>query len=271
MDPTDLEPWLDAQPRLLAEVLRRIAGACARTSRSAARGIAPVAAAGTAASDERARPTLGQAAEREFTTALAACPNVAAWASEETCSITVSEEHGSGGAYLVTYDPLDGASGIEANGVVGDDLLGAAAPVPRHAGERRRLHAAGPPPGRGRLLRSMAHRRCWCSPPAGRAALFTLDPDAPAGRPLAADTRRRAGAGHDDEFAINVANQRYWEKPVQRYVAECLAGAAGPRGRDFDMRWVASMVAEAHRILARGGVFLYPRDTRSRTAPAACA
>ncbi len=64
------------------------------------------------------------------------------------------------------------------------------------------------------------------------------------------------------EFAINASNQRFWEKPVQRYVDECLAGKTGPRGKDFNMRWVASMVAEVHRILTRGGIFMYPKDTK---------
>jgi fructose-1,6-bisphosphatase I/sedoheptulose-1,7-bisphosphatase len=64
------------------------------------------------------------------------------------------------------------------------------------------------------------------------------------------------------EFAINTSNSRFWEAPVKRYVDECLAGKTGPRGKDFNMRWIASMVAEAHRILMRGGVFMYPRDTK---------
>jgi fructose-1,6-bisphosphatase I/sedoheptulose-1,7-bisphosphatase/fructose-1,6-bisphosphatase I len=62
------------------------------------------------------------------------------------------------------------------------------------------------------------------------------------------------------EFAINASNQRYWEPAMQRYISECLQGAEGPRGRDFNMRWCASMVMDVHRILTRGGVFLYPRD-----------
>lgn len=64
------------------------------------------------------------------------------------------------------------------------------------------------------------------------------------------------------EFAIDASNSRFWEPAVKRYVDECLAGKSGPRGRDFDMRWIASLVAETHRILMRGGVFLYPRDRR---------
>ncbi|MCP6379941.1 fructose-bisphosphatase class I, partial [Klebsiella pneumoniae] len=62
------------------------------------------------------------------------------------------------------------------------------------------------------------------------------------------------------EFAINASRYRLWDAPVRRYVDECLAGSTGPRGRDFNMRWTASMVADVHRILTRGGVFLYPAD-----------
>ena len=64
------------------------------------------------------------------------------------------------------------------------------------------------------------------------------------------------------EFAINMSNQRHWEAPMQRYIGELLAGATGPRGRDFNMRWVASMVADVHRIITRGGVFIYPLDAK---------
>jgi fructose-1,6-bisphosphatase I/sedoheptulose-1,7-bisphosphatase len=69
------------------------------------------------------------------------------------------------------------------------------------------------------------------------------------------------------EFAINASNSRFWEAPVKRYVDECLAGKTGVRGKDFNMRWIASMVAEAHRILMRGGVFMYPRDTKDPSKP----
>jgi fructose-1,6-bisphosphatase I / sedoheptulose-1,7-bisphosphatase len=69
------------------------------------------------------------------------------------------------------------------------------------------------------------------------------------------------------EFAINASNSRFWEPPIRRYVEECLAGGNGPRQKDFNMRWIASMVADAHRILIRGGVFMYPRDTKDPTRP----
>ena len=69
------------------------------------------------------------------------------------------------------------------------------------------------------------------------------------------------------EFAINSSNSRFWEPPVQRYVNECLAGADGPRETNFNMRWIASLVAEVHRILNRGGIFMYPKDTRDPSRP----
>jgi fructose-1,6-bisphosphatase I len=64
------------------------------------------------------------------------------------------------------------------------------------------------------------------------------------------------------EFAINMSNMRHWDKPVKRYIDECLLGVEGPRGKNFNMRWIASMVADVHRILTRGGVFMYPWDKR---------
>jgi len=69
------------------------------------------------------------------------------------------------------------------------------------------------------------------------------------------------------EFAINTSNARFWEPPVHRYVTECQAGKSGIRGRDFNMRWIASLVAEVHRILMRGGVFMYPRDSKDKSKP----
>lgn len=70
-----------------------------------------------------------------------------------------------------------------------------------------------------------------------------------------------------NEFAINSSNERFWEPPIQLYVSECKAGKSGVRERDFNMRWIASMVAEVHRILMRGGVFMYPKDTKDPTKP----
>jgi len=92
---------------------------------------------------------------------------------------------------------------------------------------------------------------------------FTLDPDIGEFLLTRSDVTIAPVA---DEFAINMSRMRHWEPPVRRYIEECLAGSEGPRGKDFNMRWVASLVAEVHRILSRGGVFTYPLDARLREA-----
>jgi len=66
------------------------------------------------------------------------------------------------------------------------------------------------------------------------------------------------------EFAINMSNQRFWDAPVQKYVTDCIAGETGPLGKRYNMRWIASMVADVHRILCRGGIFMYPIDSKIR-------
>jgi fructose-1,6-bisphosphatase I/sedoheptulose-1,7-bisphosphatase len=93
---------------------------------------------------------------------------------------------------------------------------------------------------------------------------FTLDPNLGEFKLTHPDIRVPADT---QEFAINSSNSRFWESPVKRYVDECLAGKTGARGKDFNMRWIASLVAEAHRILMRGGVFMYPKDTRDPNRP----
>jgi fructose-1,6-bisphosphatase I / sedoheptulose-1,7-bisphosphatase len=93
---------------------------------------------------------------------------------------------------------------------------------------------------------------------------FTLDPNLGEFKLTHPDIRIAADCR---EFAINSSNSRFWEPPIKRYVDECLAGKTGPRGADFNMRWIASLVAEAHRILMRGGVFMYPKDTKDAVRP----
>jgi fructose-1,6-bisphosphatase I len=84
---------------------------------------------------------------------------------------------------------------------------------------------------------------------------------------VGADPKQHADSRHTKEFAINMSNQRHWHPPVKRYVDELLAGDTGPRGKNFNMRWIASMVADVHRILNRGGIFMYPADLRDTSKP----
>jgi fructose-1,6-bisphosphatase I len=95
-------------------------------------------------------------------------------------------------------------------------------------------------------------------------AMFTLDREQGSFVLTQEDVRIPADT---KEFSINMSNMRHWAPPVKTYIDECLAGKTGPKGKDFNMRWVASMVADVHRILTRGGIFLYPWDQREPEKP----
>jgi fructose-1,6-bisphosphatase I len=165
------------------------------------------------------------------------------------------------GKYLVVFDPLDGSSNIDVNISVGTifSILRAPKGVAN--------------PTAADFLQAGTTQVCAGYALYGPATMlvittghgvngFTLDNDI--GEFML--THQNMSIPADTvEFAINSSNERFWEKPVQRYVEECVAGKTGPRGINFNMRWVASMVAEVHRILTRGGVFLYPKDTKDPT------
>ncbi|MDN5747124.1 MAG: class 1 fructose-bisphosphatase [Pseudonocardia sp.] len=162
------------------------------------------------------------------------------------------------GKYLLVFDPLDGSSNIDVNVSVGSIFSVLRAPEPG----RDAVAADFLQPGSRQVCAGYAiygpSTVLVLSVGTGVHA-FTLDPEL--GEFLL--TRRDLAIPETaSEFAINASNRRFWEPPVRRYVDECLAGRSGPRGKDYNMRWVASAVAELHRILTRGGVFLYPRDTK---------
>jgi fructose-1,6-bisphosphatase len=167
------------------------------------------------------------------------------------------------GKYLLVFDPLDGSSNLDVNITVG--TIFSILRRPEGEGE----------PGVEAFLQPGARQVCAGYAVYGPSTMlvltigrgvhgFTLDP-AVGEFVLTHPELRIPEETH--EFAINASNERFWEPPVRRYVEECLAGRAGPRGIDFNMRWVASMVAEVHRILVRGGVFMYPRDTKDPALP----
>jgi fructose-1,6-bisphosphatase I len=162
------------------------------------------------------------------------------------------------GNYLLLFDPLDGSSNIDVNVSVGTIFSvlrcpeGVTSPADEHFLQPGTAQVAagycvyGPSTV---LVLTVGHGTHF----------FTLD------RELGSFvlTQREVRIPEDtQEFAINASNQRHWEAPVQRYVADLLAGKTGPRGKDFNMRWVASMVADVHRILTRGGIFTYPLDAK---------
>ena len=166
------------------------------------------------------------------------------------------------GKYLLVFDPLDGSSNIDVNASVGSIFSILRAPHDVVESGRDVIEADFLQPGATQVAAGYAlygPTTMFVLTVGNGVAGFTLDPDlgefvlTHPDIALPPDTQ---------EFAINGANSRFWEPPVKRYVDECLAGRTGPRGKDFNTRWIASMVAEAHRILMRGGVFLYPRDSR---------
>jgi fructose-1,6-bisphosphatase I/sedoheptulose-1,7-bisphosphatase len=171
------------------------------------------------------------------------------------------------GKYLLVFDPLDGSSNIDVNVAVGSIFSVLRAPPDVVASGRDVTEADFLQPGAAQVAAGYAiygpTTQLVLTVGNGVAA-FTLDPNL--GEFVL--TRHPIRVPEDtQEFAINSSNSRFWEPPVKRYVDECLAGKTGVRGKDFNMRWIASMVAEAHRILMRGGVFMYPRDTRDATRP----
>jgi len=166
------------------------------------------------------------------------------------------------GKYMLVFDPLDGSSNIDLNVTVGSIFSVLRAPQDVIDSGRDVVEADFLQPGTQQLAAGYAlygPTTMLVLTVGNGVAGFTLDPNL--GQFML--THPNLQIPEDtNEFAINASNARFWEAPVKRYVDECLAGKTGARGKDFNMRWIASMVAEAHRILMRGGVFMYPKDTK---------
>jgi fructose-1,6-bisphosphatase I len=187
---------------------------------------------------------------------------LAAMASEE-----MDHAHGIPIAYprgrnLLLFDPLDGSSNIDVDVSVGTIFSVLPAPVEGPATDAAFLQRGVNQVSAGYavygpqtlLVLTVGHG----------VQVFTLDRDT--GSFLLTQENLRIPAD-TTEFAINMSNRRHWAPPVGRYIDECLAGKDGPRGKDFNMRWVGSMVADVHRIVQRGGIFLYPWDDRHADRP----
>ncbi|MDO9610632.1 MAG: class 1 fructose-bisphosphatase [Serpentinimonas sp.] len=171
------------------------------------------------------------------------------------------------GHYLLVFDPLDGSSNIDVNVSVGSIFSVLRAPQAVIESGRDVVEADFLQPGATQMAAGYAlyGPTTLLILTVGRGVNgFTLDPNLGEFMLTHPDMKIPPDT---QEFAINASNSRFWEAPVKRYVDECLAGKTGPRGKDFNMRWIASMVAEAHRILMRGGVFMYPRDTKDPLKP----
>ncbi|MDE2368314.1 MAG: class 1 fructose-bisphosphatase [Burkholderiales bacterium] len=171
------------------------------------------------------------------------------------------------GKYLLVFDPLDGSSNIDVNVSVGSIFSILRAPADVIDSGRDVVEADFLQPGATQVAAGYALYgpvTMFVLSVGNGVVGFTLDPNLGEFKLTHPSIQVPADTS---EFAINTSNSRFWEPPVKRYVDECLAGRTGPRGKDFNMRWIASMVAEAHRILMRGGVFMYPRDTKDPAKP----
>jgi fructose-1,6-bisphosphatase I/sedoheptulose-1,7-bisphosphatase/fructose-1,6-bisphosphatase I len=187
---------------------------------------------------------------------------IAGLASEENDDPITVTDPSKKGPFLAVFDPLDGSSNIDVNVSVGSIFSILEAPKGRDPVMADYLQ-----PGTKQLAAGYAiyGPSTMLVITVGKGTHgFTLDREV--GNFILTHPNIEIPAD-TSEFAINTSNERFWEPPVQRYVAECKAGKTDIRGRDFNMRWIASMVADVHRILMRGGVFMYPRDTKDLSKP----
>ena len=184
--------------------------------------------------------------------------NVAAMASEELEDVYHIPSHLPRGRYLLIFDPLDGSSNIDVNIAVGTIFSILRAPVGvKDPAAKDFLQPGATQVAAGYVIYGPALMLVLT---VGRGVQgFTFDRELGEFMLTHPDMAIPADS---QEFAINSSNERFWEPPVKRYVDECLAGKTGPRAADFNMRWIASMVAEVHRILMRGGIFMYPKDSK---------
>ncbi|MGE8623363.1 MULTISPECIES: class 1 fructose-bisphosphatase [Acinetobacter] len=180
-------------------------------------------------------------------------PNVGGLASEELDEFTPAQENGQ---FLVLFDPLDGSSNIDINMCVG--TIFSILPAKNALTQAEDFMQAG--------VNQVAAGYVLYGPSTMMALtvgagtiFFTFDPET---QEFLLTSENIQVAADTKEYAINASNQRHWEEPVKRYIDELLAGKTGSREKDFNMRWVACMVGDIHRILCRSGIFMYPYDLK---------
>lgn len=186
--------------------------------------------------------------------------HLAAMASEEMDLPHLVPHRFPKGEYLLTFDPLDGSSNIDVNVSIGTIFSVLKCPEGADLSTPEAAEAAFLQPGTAQVAAGYAvygPTTLLVLTVGDGVVVFTLDREH--GHFVLTQENLRIPAD-TKEFAINMANQRFWEAPVQRYVSEMLQGREGPLGKDYNMRWVASMVADVHRIMTRGGIFMYPID-----------
>lgn len=193
--------------------------------------------------------------------------HLAAMASEEMDSIYAVPNRYPQGEYLLLFDPLDGSSNIDVNVSIGTIF----SVLKKQHDDPNKIEPVTEADFLQAGKQQVAAGYCVYGPQTtlvltvgDGVAMFTLDRE----QGSFVLTQENVRIPEDTkEFAINMSNMRHWDAPVKRYIDECLQGKEGPRGKDFNMRWIASMVADVHRILTRGGVFMYPWDKREPDKP----
>jgi len=248
-----------AAPLDLAVLIEAISDSCRTISYLVSRGslAGVLGSAGTGNVQGEEQKQLDILANDEMMAMAKATGVVAAAASEEEDAARAMTV---GAPYLLLFDPLDGSSNIDVNVSIGTIF----SVLPATAGEGAEPFLQ---PGHNQA----AAGYCVYGPQTTLVltlgcgvVAFTMDP--PTGQFVQTGANIRIPE-KTREFAINMSNMRHWAEPVRAYIDDCLAGEAGPRGKNFNMRWIASMVADVHRVLTRGGVFMYPWDKREPTKP----
>ena len=261
MSQIDLDTFLTRQTisAQLSELLRTMAASCAEIS-----GLVRRAALAGALGEHGAQNVQGEIQQKLDVIANdvilqrhANIPGLAGMASEELDEVCPTQA--GKGAFVLLFDPLDGSSNIPVNISIGTIF----SVLPRLDPDAPLAEADFLQPGRRQVAAGYAvygPQTSLVLTVGGGVHAFSLCEETGAWRLVQSDVAIGAAT---KEFAINMSNQRRWEAPVRRYIDECLQGATGPRAKDFNMRWVGSMVADVHRLLMRGGVFMYPRDDKS--------
>ncbi|WP_213957093.1 MULTISPECIES: class 1 fructose-bisphosphatase [unclassified Variovorax] len=252
-----IDDKIPAQLRLLLEVVAR---ACKSISQAVNKG-ALGGVLGTAESENvqgEIQKKLDIIANEVLIEANEWGGHLAAMASEEMDTIHLVPNRYPQGEYLLLFDPLDGSSNIDVNVSIGTIFSVLKKPEGQAGVQESDFLQAG--------NKQVAAGYCIYGPQTtlvltvgDGVAMFTLDREQ--GSFILTDENLTIPAD-TKEFSINMSNKRHWAPPVTRYIDECLEGKDGPRGKDFNMRWIASMVTDVHRILMRGGIFMYPWDKR---------
>jgi fructose-1,6-bisphosphatase I len=253
----DAKPKGAAIPAGLQDLLLAVVNTCSTLSHEVAQGalIGLLGSAGSGNVQGEVQQKLDIIANDQLMDGVKGCQSLAGLASEEM-ELPVAVK--GTGDYLLLFDPLDGSSNIDVNVSIGTIFSILKKQDPSASLQTSDFLLSG--------RHQVAAGYVVYGPQTTMAltlgdgvVMFTLNKET--GEFLLIKDSVTISPS-TKEFAINMSNMRHWADPVRRYVEECLAGTTGARGKDFNMRWIASMVADVHRVLCRGGVFMYPWDKR---------